>query len=897
MKDLLCVNAYNVLSKAEEGTIMYEKVVAKDIENVIKGNIPAFPTIEKSIIPTQYIDSEIKLWDACLQSAPDAESVYSKIFVSKDIDEIPFMTAAIMDENEISLFKPQYLAQFIDTAKNVMDDAFNKKMDSPLIHKLMSGKILVGLKANVVTTSMPLGMQKKDFMKMEDKKPVPVNKEYIQTIILPYLRNSVQLRSNMDKTIEMVESGIFDAMDKMNNVILTTNNLIMTNKDTVEIQSVYKVLVELVKAFIDAVKFMVCCLIRKIFIYAVNLKEYISLKDNIMRYFPNVNVFHESVMDGGYDIADEDIVHNFITGHQYMTDSIIDRILDKFKNYVLRIAENDNNENFNTLIEDQIQKTEFDLVPYKKMKDIGVNIRENIETFSLLNSDPDYTFEELKAESSLDDSIATRFTSDISEIIDIDFYTDYNGDEYITYLSILNELQYGKKFFDSMTNLFELNYDLIVKIREDISNNINNAYPNTARNNEVLDFLQVLEKDYRAFLLNIGRQYLVRLKSLENTLITNESILSNTEVDSADAYVVTEAENFVEAAMIENCIIEEIMYEYEASTFFYEAMESIIVEKKGTNPIVFFEDGEQPAEDNNAGNVKVTKVKANAKVNNMKAKTTSSTGTTSDNASGDAENKPSTKPVVNMSGSNADDKTGAGKVAGKLKDIIERVIGFLKNLVLKIKQALNKSKANIDWLKKNHDAIMAKDCSKVSVQMLPYVTNIDYIQVLTNVNDAINKIKTNKAVKMKPEDIDKLVFSKVPNRSKKSNVNINESVTQALKTGTQPLALKTYAGEELKGMLSNMYDYALGYYQSFSTKLDQAVNSITTALQALNQSESKDDDALSTNISKLATNTTTLAGVIANVAKDRANDYMTVMNSLITKSGVKQNNDNSTAEA
>ena len=96
-----------------------------------------------------------------------------------------------------------------------------------------------------------------------------------------------------------------------------------------------------------------------------------------------------------------------------------------------------------------------------------------------------------------------------------------------------------------------------------------------------------------------------------------------------------------------------------------------------------------------------------------------------------------------------------------------------------------------------------------------------------------------------------------------------------------------------------MIEYCEKYYNGFDKDITAATDKINSTIDQFSkkmqqagseQDKSPEGSSLQGNITKISTCMTTLIGSCTNAARDRANDYMTVLNSLVPKNKPVDNN-------
>ena len=838
--------------------------------------------INKEYIPMQYMDDSMNIWNTYADRIPELENFFSKIYVSKKFLDLPAVTIPVMDVNEIKAIKPQYLKQYVDNIASILEATINntttdKRVDEK-IAKLLSDQTLSSIKKNMVRSKTPDYVKDKDFIRFDNRVVVEANTAYIQTTLLPFLRSSDQEKEIMINTIDQVKETITYCTDTMNTYILTITRL-MNEKKIEDGNKIYKVLFSSISTYLEASKYLIACVLRKEYIYTTVIKEYITLKDQILEYYPEgESVLHESVLDGSYDFADEDIVINMINGRSDVTDSVIDKLYRTYKDHILQLEGTKLGDDFHSLIDVEITNSPFDFQLFKSLFAMQSSLMESVQLLSQQSKDPDLSIDEITNSSRLDTSILVKNRSLIGRIIDIDIYTSAGLSEKDFCIAFLKELSYAKTFFNKFSHNMKGIFDVFKGLKKDIINNYNDVYSNHERNIEEIQFIDSFEKDFRLLILQIGKSYLHRLSMLEDLVKNNEE-----KEEGSKVVFDNDESDFIESAMEENIEIEKAFIEMQSMDIFESAYFDIMYKKVTAEPIVFVEAEQQ--NDANQNNTTDTQNNTNQNTNNQNDKKSNTKPTVTDNSNGQNDTNQNTT-------NNGDNKSGNKEEF--IKSLIQRIKDFGNNIIEKIKGAQKKLKGNLDWINANEEALLSRSYSNVSVNILPYNTNIKYVEVIGDCTNALNNITRNvgRIGKWDNKTINNTMFSKLklpPDVSKP----ISERLILALKAkGGKELQTVTVSNGELKSMVPQMIEFLKYYYTGFEKDIESAINNLNNALNGVeSRANTLNVEGADNTLKIMGTNINTLNAAIAEVARDRSNDYLTVLKELAPKN--TQNTKNS----
>lgn len=858
----------------------FEIKLLEESESLLKNTAVIIHPIKADSLPLGYMDESMNIWNTYSNRIPELEDFFSKIYVSKKFLDLPAVTIPVMDVNEIRAIKPQYLKQFIGEIFSLLEKVLNGNGDSDKIAKLINEKTLSSLKKSMVSSSTPEYVKNKDFIKFDNRVVVEANTAYIQTTLLPFLRSSDQEKDNMIKLIDDVKDVITTGIDTLNNYILTISRIDREGK-LQNPSDVYKTLFSVIYTYLEASKYLIASILRKEYIYTTVLKEYITLKDQIMDYYPEgEHILHESVLDGSYDFADEDIVINMLDGRSDTTDSVIDRLYRTYKDRILQMEGIKLGDDFHSLIDMEISNSPFDLQLFKTLFAAQETLMQSITILSEQSLDPDLSIDELKNSSHLEIPVTSKYNSLLTRLTDIDLYitSDLSQKEFC--VAFLKELSYAKKFFHKFSSNMQGIFESYKELKKDIIRNDNDKYSNHERNNEEIQFLTSFEKDFRLLVLQIGKGYLHRLSMMEDMIKTNEEVLEGPKLIKDEEEI-----DYLESAMQANMDIEEFYADVRSSYLFESMYNDLMYQKVTASPIVFVE-AEQPANNNNnAGQTQQPTTNTNNQKNN------STKPTVNDN--GNQNNSQNTQNTNNTNNGNTNENNG-DKV-GFIKGLLQRIKDFGTKILDKIKGAQAKLKGNLTWLQENKDALLSRSYSNVSINILPYDTSIQYTSVIDDCTNALNNITRNvgRIGKWDVNNINKTMFAKLKLPADVSKP-ISERLVLALKCkGGKELQTVTVSNGQLKEMVAQMIDFLEYYYNGFEADIEAAITRLNSALDGVERrATTLNVEGADNTLKIMGTNINTLNGAIAEVARDRSNDYMTVLQQLAPNKPKKESKNN-----
>ena len=879
----------NFLSEASANICAYEERIIEEKKLEASSSVTKpyqLRQVPNKIVPVNYLQDQLDVWGFFLKRKSEIDEFFTDIYVNRDFQNKPGTTIPVYDVGEVRGVRPQYLSQYVTKMKTSIAKVVAG--DYSLYNSFDAEKELDSLKKNIVMGKIPSYTNDTSFVKLNNRVIVSVNSSYVTSILLPFVRSAEKTRETVTKNAEDALEVIKESLSICNAIISSYNEMVENS----EVKNPVKgslIISAYLSVVLNASKYMIACLMRQIFINTSNFKEYCSVKDELMMQFNNgADVLHESVLDGTYDFRDEDIVLNMINGRTDITDSIINRIIRKFRTYLSTYNGKEFGDDLHSLMDLQIENSPFDLALYKGFFTIEKEIWDAVVKMEQLSMDPDISIEDIQMDSGLGTSLMEKYSDIFPRIQETDLYSQnaHASSRYDECMSIMNELQYAKKFFVKFNENIKSIFDEYTVFQKRVQMNDNDEFENHERNTEELLFLNQFDKDFRQFLLDIGRGYLDRLKSLEDELLDSEASLGNNIPEDSDMKI---TDDFLGPAIETVAEMDTIALEAKLQAAIADLRYMEESAYLTASPIVFFED-----ENTQNGNSENNGNNTQQNQNNQQNQNT--------NNAGNDQNKNSNKPQVV---DNSSENNQNGNSNGGLKGIIQKLKDFISNIIEKIKGVFAKFKPNTKWLADNKEALTGRSYNNVTINNLtPYNQDISYMDLIRDTSATIADFKNNPVGKTE-EEIIRRMFKKLPKVVQKAkDTSWSEALTNVLKYGNvTPQKGISVSNGELKTKVADMIAYCEDYYANFATNIENATNDINTSISGLENKplgKAKNGNAKTPEetLTFMATQTTTLIGVISNVARDRANEYINILRQLVPNKKPKatENNDNNSNE-
>lgn len=795
----------------ENNTTEYmQRIIAMESSNA-KSSLAIFPLIDKEFFPSYFIKDATNRLSNEVENIGDIETFYTKIYTSPLINRVP-TSIPIFDIDEIRDIKPGYIRQFCDSIPKLIDDSINNRMQSQKILKYVSGDYAQVIKNQVVDSNLPKYIKDKDLINLDNRQVYTVDSNFISTTILPSIRLSkVKSKDILKESIDL-QTTTANCISDIKDYINTFNKIIeKKNVDSSAIKKTTNLLNGLIITFIKVIRYAYMCLLRKINLYTGNLLEFRKLYDTLLRYFPDgENIMHESVLDGKNDFRDEDIVHDLINGNSDFLISVNERITRYFQD-MIDTKEAENKKNLYN------PNQEYSNVVYTSITQMFSTINTSLNLFYELLHDPDLSIKDIKEKSFLDSPFVDNFTDTISKISNIDYYTAYTDAKDVdVYSSILNEMKNTENTVRNYGKIAMGLYHKIINIKKSVSQNVNNEYENIERNKETLELIDVIDRDYRSFLLATFRELLSRYSNIETELCEREpeqeydTIYNDTNdymsyANECVASIIEESNKFVLESALSTLKKELFLNDLQTKTYF-EA-----------------DDGQQnkPTVNDQGSNNTQTQNNANTNTNNGNNNSDSTKPTVNDNSNTNQNQN---------NGSNNGNNTGE-KSGNLLKSLQDKILKFLNLIKDKLSKNTTINKKNLEWLKNNKQALTTRSYTNVSVNILPYIDKDPF----STADTVLSYFNSPAAI----YDLDKMtndMFASIGISSVKmdnKDASLGDKLTQALKIGSAPLKTVAYSNGELGSQIPKMIQYCENYYTNISNNINKLTKDSQTLVNAV----------------------------------------------------------------
>ena len=806
---------------------------------------------------------------------------YEELYKSPKLNETN-NTVTVFDIDEIEAIKPQYLNLFIKRCVLLLDKAINEDLSDSDIDAISDPKYITTLKRHLAITTLPEYISDKNLAKLDNKTCINVTSTYITGRILPFLRSLPICVKELDKTIKATMSEIDAAVLNMNDFIATVNDLI-SNKRIKSNDMLNRLTYKISSILLELCKYLLALLMRKANTYINNIVEYDDLKTTFERYYSgNEYQLGESVIDGDYENNDFDIATSLIRGDASIQLSIIDKIFNKYKTFLLQDKSDDLKDSLLELDSTDIRNFPFDKSPYVNCTRMNKMISESLNELNILMKNPDTPIQDIKDSMELLYDIECKLRDPISRITVIDFYNGVNGTNASDIIySIMNELKNASTAMEIIARGFKLNDLKIETLKRNLSLNVNDEYSNHERNEEMMNELDEIQNRFHNFALLVGDGFNKRFRLLENSLSINmnhENIINDmTESDTTD---------YLSISMEHVYTMNEMFREYVAEKKYMEFSDKF--NKKSSGSIFAYFEAEDMQQSSQNGQQKTSKAHPVQTQNNGNGRNT--TPKVVDNSQNNAQ-QPSQTVSNNNDGNNSSDKkldkTYTDGICSELSRAIRELIDKLKkafgSVGKKNKEMLDAGKE--EMINRSYNNIQAND-------LLPFSAD-DIISQIDGIMKVIGILTPQEVKTMSKDGLEDKLLGQTKEKEAPGK-SIGERLCHIFKFGKNNKNPKpqTVANGDLKAKVPEMIDYCQKYYGEFQQQLEKIQTQVDAIMNQLSTKVISDnttnDGNGAENIKYISNIISTAIGSAMNASRDKANAYMVVLTPFIPDSA-KQN--------
>lgn len=807
------------------------------------------------------------------------------------------ITVSLINYNDVSTVKPQYLKQFIAIAQNIIDKALHDNLNENEYFKIISKEYSEKVKKQIVKTLYRYDLPTNELMSniykdMESNPAMILNDWYIKNDLIPFITNFSSLKNstlneannllNILKSTETTVTAMNNALNK-----LKTENSWSVDK----LQKINQISYNTLRSILDVVSFVTFMMIHKMNLIS---RECVSI-DKIHNNILNLHSVDE-VLESDMNIVATDthslgegLMRSHVDAYRILANNIYD--------FYASIPGVNTIDDIRLFTKDIMNKTDgeshINTKLYDDIKGVYMSIGIGLNTLAKEGDEYLMIFDDIIEKSGFTLPIDVRFKNNIESINDMSGYnsntaTGCNVDKDM-FITVLNEVYNFPAQIQEISDIAAENYKKITMLQDRFSRNTNIEYSDIETINELNLFLSSFKESYEMTTRQIASNFYNRLKKLGeilSELSTSENTDSTQLLNISDSPMLNESVDFLDYAfesILDDIKMDDSGYFRALETSYYIEMNKVM---RGVDVVIEADNSTKPVVSDNSNSAQSTSTNNN--------------------------------------------KNNSGNTTG----LIANIKIFMNNIIDKFRNIVVKSKnKNNNWMREHQDGIINRSYSNVSVQILPYykIKSSEILSDISSVKDNVRKMTLQSLQNIK--DVNSLygaLCPKVPNlksSDNKESLSIAKQIENYYSTGANngKKEMVTVANSDLKQIItSDMVPYCNDYNEKFYNSIKSALNelgkisddmiesyggkeginandnntnTVEESISIFTEADNNSEPNIKTKANWLKMFVKTYTGAILNTIRNRYNDYLTVLNSLAPKTKTSDaSNNNNTAE-
>lgn len=731
----------------------------------------------------------------------------TKVLGSTKVERSGLMMKDITNTGKIFV-KPQYLKESVTNLKMNINDLLSGKIDADNIivnlKTMNASSYKDKLKQRVVEIyNIPYIDNPKEFITNSSYISVPVTLQYINSVVIPYIKNFQKIKTSITTETNLI---IREINNDINEISLTMKALNTVNIPDDKMSIILNYCYNTVRSILEVIKYTVYCQMRKIHIIEENITAIQEVYNKLTLIFSTEMSLVEA---GAYDTriitaADgNNLIEAIFNGQIDAFIELSNSIIEYHKGYIFDKFGMDKSDS-NTIIAKIIEDNNYDKKVYEDITKLYIEIGNGLDILAQNSDDYLMVFDDLKNKSGFIIPLQERFKTEIDRIKEISNYG-------ISALSIGNGGEKTDVYFRILSEIIDYpkNMETIAKTVCDIWQKfeyVDNLFTSRANGelgysetmNELKILLESLKEQYKSITKSITDNMYLRLKLLSEKAEQCLDNVGSEDKTNIEELIPTPNRNFMGEAALDIIDIHNDLTDLYMDIYMKEYYSEREYLEKGVR-LVYEADG-----DTNTNN----------------------------------ENKPDTRVVVNDNKESKNSTTSTKLDSNKLNDILKSTAEWFKKMVDAFTNMINKYKAkNTDWIAKHKDGLLNRSYTNVQINILPYdrgpttqKIDQDITSFVTNINtmnkDNITKINTYEELRTKL--ITGITFN--------ANEDEKTTITRYYKVGNNKLETVKYSNNEIKTYVSqHMIPYCevfyTTYYDSLNKKLKDVENSMENIIK------------------------------------------------------------------
>ena len=900
---------YNITDNLNSFLLEFRSQMSELNKNQFKESCKIFEGVENIVVNTispalytKYIEQTIDNLSNIATNVDDLDRFFSAVYKSAYLED-KHISIPLQPENNVEKIRPEYLSNIALEFNSVVKKVISGDYDQiDFKKKYLTGDYFTKLKKQMVKTSVVTN-DVRDLMVIDNPTIVKVDKTFIQSTVIPFIRESSQVKKDLNAIAVNVKGKINTTYTDMMSTCNAISSMQTGGKLDSKVSNILSyVKINMMNQFMNLCAYLTAMVIRKISYYSFNLMQYANLQNTLYNYFPEGDlILHESVIDGNLEeIDDTTLLNSAIYNDLSVIVPHIQNVIGGKKMEIANYMSRKYNTQMSYLQAIDFDKYPYDTYPYASANKTIVDIINNIHTLELSLNCEDCVVDDLIANANLTEVFSEKYSATLTNIPNTSFYKtqqDVEGTEKSVMMSLYNEINNFEPNMNVVCRNVSKCYQYLNALIDKFSTNSTQMNENVF--NEVNSFLSQLMKNYKDYVLTLTKKFLERLDNLTEKLeevdISDDS--KPEEFVPYDYSFESYLSQYDEIVMQEKEDFENLLREYNK-----------LRNKKERGINIVYED---TTEENNKTNTPSVQTNAQEQHNQNNNNTSTSTQTNNNNAN-----------------NNNNSTTNTNNNGEKKESVVEIFKKWWKTIIDKFKDTSKKmTETNNKWLSSVKQKILDLNMDKTNITVAPY-EDLTEEKINTDINGAITKINSINANNLPAElkgnktKAQLFIFGTIPEKIQNQN-SFGARIKHFFTFGKNDKEnLVTYSGNDAKQKVSEMISFCEGYsnmYTSISNNLDKlteaASNKQTDIINSLGQKNTNesvlfeaDQTQVANNGSKVNTSNSDneklssssvitsivreYSGSILTVIEKKYLDYIKVLNKLAPKDD--QNNNETT---
>lgn len=797
------------------------------------------------------VNSEFKYYTEVLQRAIDDFSVIKldkdkvKDFLDKvsnsDIDLSKVLTNSINTKDN-TVFKPQYIGQYVDIVKNAINKSFNDELSDQDMLRFMTNEFVIKVEKQTVKTNLPYGITTKDLQKetSESSKVITPDKDYIKNEVIPFITKYDDLKKNtlteanatlnaINET-EVTIKAMLKVLDKERQD--TEINVHILNKTN-------KLAYNSIRGILDIISYVSFMLIHKLNVISSNIISCNKLYDDVFNL--SGGTITETLEDIIIPNDTASVATDLLDGKISAFSTLAENIYDYHKGMIDFNNIDTTDKSFvdpSSIIAAQGEEP-YSRAVYDDILHAYTEISNGLNEIAKEGNDYLLVFDDLINKCGFKIMLQDKYQNMINNIDSMTLYdgaalsNEPNQIDTTVYQSMLSEVKDYPTNTQLIANLIKDTFDKMSAIQEKFATNVNGEYSDVESINELRIFMKDLREQYIIMTQQVASMLMRRLQKIGKLLSQFDADVDNSSDKVDNSAIPIELGSNTDITESSNEIFDIIYNEKvkEQKNYFRSLQRSYFTEKAKAlrDENIVFE-----ADDNNAsnptGNANNTSNNAAQQTNNGQANTANANN--------------ATKPVVTDNNQQANTNNTQNNTINNSDSLKDSIVKVFKKIVETITNAFKKqSTKNAEFISSNKEALTNRSYANTAVRVVPYARNVD--GVIKDLNDMQTKINA-----LTPQSIQELkspddLYTKTIQieGGLNSNDGLAQQFTNYFTTGNtknQP-QLKEYVNNAVHDLVVTIM---IPYCESYSNQ--QTLNNLTSAINNLMDTVTKKIDDVNT---------------------------------------------------